>query len=379
MTEATEASYAFRRRMLNDPPQKDQQRLGRALGLIRGQALLRLVLEYPRFGQVMLGELGITNPNAETLPFEDGSAYVLVCTGLLDFLEAVTRTAMTGANVTVTGQEAVPATQAPQSVDAALAALYRQWKALWKGEALVSTPPALPPETAKIADWLILTTTLFIILHEYAHTALHPHVQPEERTPAQELEADAWAIRQAMLGVGIPTNQVRSVLVGAVITIRALAALQIMGHDLPGSHPPPRQRLAGIMQVLRDMCENEFAYYHATTIAIAHDQRMEAAERALRGPPYLPEVSAERIISTAVAMLIEVHAGRLTLDRAESELRVMLEAAGPEALRDAGAIAARIMIRDGGAGAEQASIVGNFQTILDRLPPAIQAQIRGEA
>ncbi|MBR0645338.1 hypothetical protein [Plastoroseomonas hellenica] len=383
MAEVTEASLEFRRRMLNDPPQKDQRRLAQAFSLIRGDALMRLLVEYPRIGRVLLGELGVNRPNAESHCREDGSAFILVFTGLLDFLEAVTRTAMTGANVTVTGQETVPAVQVPQAVDTALAALYRQWDALWKGEVLATTPQALPAEAEEIAGWLCVTTTLFVILHEYAHAVLHADIQPEERTPAQELEADAWAARQALLGFGIPKNRVRSVLTGAVIMIRALAALQILGHKLPGSHPPPRERLAGILQVVRGMCEDEFAYFHVTTIVTAHDQRMEAAERSLQGLPYLPEVSAERIISTAIAMLIEVHAGRLTLGRAASELRVMFDAAGPEVLRETGAIAARILPWDAPEGPsrepEKASIIENFAAILEGLPPAIRAQIRGEA
>ncbi|MBR0667628.1 hypothetical protein GXW71_24955 [Roseomonas hellenica] len=234
MTEASLASLEFQRRMRNDPPKTDQLRLGQAFGLIRGVPLMRLLTEYPQIGRVLLGELGINKPNAESRPRADGSAYILVWTGLLDFLEAVTRAAMTGANVTVTGQETVPAAQPPQAVDAALDAVYRQWDAQWQGKALVTAPQPLPPEAEDIARWLMKMTTFFVILHECAHAMLHAEVEPEDRTPAQELEADAWALRQALLGFGLPANRSRSVLIGAVIMIRALAALEIMKYKLPG-------------------------------------------------------------------------------------------------------------------------------------------------
>ncbi|CDX57352.1 hypothetical protein MPL1032_210083 [Mesorhizobium plurifarium] len=381
MTEQTEAWYELKRLVQNDPAWCGaERRIAHALSLIPAQGLVQLtLLGGAVIGKTSVGEIGLAAPNATTRSFDDGSAVIVFNSGLFEFIDAVINTFMSAAQVR-DGSGSEPAALPMDVVDQRLIGVYRGWPQLWKDEQirLVRTP--LGEGASAIAGRLFEAAILFLLMHEYGHAVLHAQVTEGE--PRHELEADRWGLDALLRCFAHPTNRVRTALMGAVIAIRAMSALEAIGHLFPTSYPPPSERFGAIMSFFRAKCENEYTYYYLSTIAIAHDQRMEAAERVFKGLPYRPELGAERLISNVMSQLIEAYHRRTSLEDAADVFGDLLASAEAEVLAESANIAERVFSTTAPfygnenvpAGRESTFIVKNFWKILQSLAPATKIE-----
>ena len=376
----TEAGFEFHRRMENAPPWPGPPRVAPVLNLLHGRELVRLVSQYPMLGKLLIGEPGDVRPRAECASYEDGSAFVLVSGGILDFIDAVLGALASAANFTVHGEPTIPAAATPEAVDAALDAIYKSWGPRWRGERVAVAMASVPERTATVLAKLDEATRLFLVLHEVGHSVLHTGVAPAERTHAQELEADRFALDAAIDGFGNPRGKMRTVLAGAFLLPRVLEALRLLGHKFSDSHPPPAERLGALRARFRERCDGDFAYFYFTTVAISQDLRMEAAERRWLGlvPPQ-PVVTAESLVSTVMAMLIELanEPPSVTIELATSNLLDLCDDADPAELDRAAALARSVFSAGGtswnGSGDRTPRIVGRYGELIAALPARLHA------
>ncbi|MFG5411273.1 MAG: ImmA/IrrE family metallo-endopeptidase [Piscinibacter sp.] len=376
----TEAAYEFRRRMENAPPWAGPPRLRPALGLIRGRERVHFVCRFPALGALQVGEPGDARPRAECAGYEDGSAFVLVSGGLLDFIDAALGALVSGANLTVGSGAPIPAASTPEAVDQALDAVYDSWGSRWRNEhvSIVLTP--LAAETADLLTQLSLATRLFVLLHEIGHAVLHTGVSPAERSVAQELEADGFALDACIDHFGQPCGRTRAALAGAFLVPRLLEALRLLGHRFPDTHPSPADRLESLRRRFRERCDSEFTYYFHTTVAIAQGLRMEAAERRLLGfEPRQPLVSAESLVSTMMGMLIELGGSRksVTFEAAASNLLSLCDDAQPEELERAAALARAVFSAEPGVPAPADEPRAGICLAYGKLVAALPAPLPG--
>lgn len=365
--------------MQNHPAWPGPPRLAHLPGLIHGAEIAPLLVAHPILGRLNLGEPGDPRPIAACRSdFDDGSAFIVVSGGMLDFLHAVLGTLMTGARVTVTGGASHAAARRPIAVDRALAATYASWGPRWNGQRIPCSLPPLPDATQRILDGLWDAARLFLLLHECAHAALHAGIAPAERTPAQEFEADAFALRTTLLGFGMRRGKVRASLAGAFLVVRALSALAILGHQFPDTHPPPAARLAAMEALFAELCGDDFTAAYFATVAVAQDQRMEAAERRLLGlAPAQPAVTAARIVSMLMSALIELAQEPPRVEEAAvlRDLRALCRAAPAEELAEAGRLARRVFLAppSGAETTETIRIRARYPALIARLPRALRA------
>lgn len=382
MSEAfdSEADFDLRRQLLNDPPWGGEHRLEPILNLIALADIKRFLAEYPVIETVHLGEVGTSLPNAVTRHFPDGSVHIVVSDGLIAFIDAIVQASMGAAVIGTADGIAEETALASDDVDRRLGELYAQWPELWKSTEIKVENVPLGEGVSELAAKIEKATMLFIIMHEYAHAVRHADVPVSDRNTDHELEADDWAVTQLMKFYGLPQNAIRLALVGAVVAVRAFAAIEIMGHRFPETYPPPRKRLDAIIGVFRKLCEDSaYTFYYYSTLAFAHDLRMEAAERQLQGLAYWPEPRADRIISTAMALLIHVWNRDMTLEAAEQIIRGEIERApegvrantGSESLRAFGR-AVPLYWKNTVEGKQAREIIDNFRGIVDRLPEKLR-------
>lgn len=372
--DATEADFERRRLLANEPSRVKLSLRARLAPLMPEPYWEAFQTEFHALRQTRFAELGLWWPHAASRSFADGSALVVIHDGLVAFLEAVTRTLAAGGRHRTPSGEGSSSVLEPDDVDQGLLALYRQWQQLWGDQSLVVRPLDLPPGLASIAEGMCTAAVFFFLMHEYAHAVLHPGLSAVDHTPDHELAADAWAIQQIMQRSGSPLGRQRSLLGGSVLAIRTWQALEVMGCHFPGKYPPPETRLAKLVQTFDDLCDSDFTYYYFSTIAYAHDERMEAVERALRGLPYLPRSAADRIVSRMMSMLIEVCARRMTLLEAADVVGHDLGRADAAVLEAVGRIAGRVFDRtrldakDTSSTLVKGAIIDKFDALLGCIP-----------
>jgi len=130
MIKRTKAWYEFNRRMLTARPWPGPQRLGDVQGLLSTDGLVHLVMNHPGIGRLMLGEPGDAQPYAECRCFSDGSGFILISGGLLDFVEAVHALITAGAMLKLPGGASADPKITPDELDEQLLGLYTAWKSL---------------------------------------------------------------------------------------------------------------------------------------------------------------------------------------------------------------------------------------------------------
>jgi hypothetical protein len=318
----TEARYELRRMVRNDPPWLGDEyppwighpNLEKLFNLLPPRSLIEFVAKNPP--GITFGEVGLVAPNGTTRHFDDGSVLIVVTSGLIQFMRAVTFTLMEGFTTAIVKpprfrifrrREYQAASMPPKDVDASLIALYQQWQMLWSSEGRFEFPDIrVKPQALDLGAKIFDLTILFLLFHEIGHAALHGALELDDRKPDNELEADHWGLEALLRYFAIPRGEYMNLaLVGAVLAVRLLAALEAIGHKFPISYPPPSKRFAAIMAAFGTVCDSEWTFYFESTIAFAIDQRMEATENAFRGlpPPHVAKFTVDRFVSGAMSAL----------------------------------------------------------------------------
>jgi hypothetical protein len=303
-------------------------------------------------GALLLGEIGLAAPNANTRNFPDGSHLVTANSGLIDFDFAVAGALLGGTRIFTTAGDIIEPALQSRNVAKNIAALYEAWRsgAIWKAGRLVPPSSDLPAQAAKDADRLGMTAVMFVLAHELGHVfrfrgeAGAGGTQGKQQlTYEEELGADKAAVR-LLFEQGRKFGSIRLSLAGAVVALRVLAGLEEMGHQFPGSHPLPAKRLSQLWSAMRDLSgPMEEDYWHETTIAYAFDEHMEAAENLLLGRGRETAMTAERIFSRLNAVLEECVKDSLSLEASLAVINSDFSNAPQTILEEVAEMAARIM------------------------------------
>lgn len=282
MARRTTGWLKFNKAMGNARPWPGPQRLKNIDGLLTTQGLVHLEIQYPILGRLHLGEPGDSSPYAICDCFADGSGYIVISGGLLDFVEAVHSVLVKGGSLRHPQGARVQAEMTPAEVDEALLSLYTAWRSLKGADTRLVTNANLCKAHQDYFDKRYLATRVFILMHERGHAALHSALKPEEMGPEHELEADAFAL-DAMLHFRPPGVDFETLIAGATIVPRIYRALEIMGYTFRETHPSPEVRMAALFDRVRSVATTEFEYYGLTGHARVQDLRMDATERKLAG------------------------------------------------------------------------------------------------
>lgn len=264
--------------------------------------------------------VGRESPEAETTFFDDGSVLITVSDGLIRFLQNVCNALFALANYRgEAGHITEAAALGREQADELLLRTYRQWAELQRG----SIPPVhsvvLGAQATEMARHHLIHSLLFVVLHEFGHATLHRDCK---RDAQLEIDADIWGLDTLLTMDGRPTIKQNLVLSGAVVSLRAFAALDVLGLWHLGDYPPPSTRFQTMMGVFRRRAPDGISFYVASTYAFTTDLRMEAAERAIRGAatelePIGPhELSHDQIVSHIVSLLVEMYLKRMTQQEA---------------------------------------------------------------
>lgn len=282
MSERTKAWYEFNRRMRNAYPWPGSQRLRNIDGLLSTEGLIHLATKHRGLGRLLVGEPGESRPYAECKCFSDGSGFILVSGGLLDFVQAVHTVIVAGARLALPNGGSVDPKLAPDEVDDELLAVYDYWKSLKGTDTRIETWPDFDQRAQDYFEKRYLATRVFILMHEKGHAALHAAIKPHDLRPEHELEADAFAL-DTMLKFVRPGVDRATLIAGSTLMPRLYKALEIMGHTFAETHPPPAARVAALLDRVRMVASTEFDYYILTGHARVQDLRMAAVEHKFAG------------------------------------------------------------------------------------------------
>ncbi|WP_363351020.1 hypothetical protein [Methylocystis echinoides] len=268
-------------------------------------------------GSVAIGEVGRPDPDAETVRFEDGSNAIIVTSGMMHFVYAVTR-AMSGvATFTSNGAPTTPQAKSVEEAVALIADVFKMWRRhcqptlidLWRKKGPIEHARfPVAPQILAIAEDLASSAELFMIAHELAHACFNLGLT-KPRLANEETSAD-------MLGLGFyaqPASQlvgVRTAFAGAVLAVRIIAALERSGARFSAAYPPCGARVQNMLQELRAFSPSQQFYDEASTILVAHLDMMDDVDRRLGKPdqPRLDRLWQARV--RMIAVLQEIGCGR---------------------------------------------------------------------
>ena len=368
----------------NYPPPESINRCLRLISIL-GSDLPPAIHSLLSTGMLSIGELGLTAPNANTKHFSDGSHLILFNSGLMDFILAVCQT-LFGATREFVGSEKIIEPVTPlEGIVPHLAAIYSAWKSgqLWNGVKLQPPSIALSEEACQDAENLAMTAELFFMAHEFGHVSQH-HDNGSSLTLPKELEADATATRIAFK-VGQRRGNSRMFYAGATVALRVLSGLERLGHKFPGFHPAPAERLLLLRNTTRSLCQTEDAYWRVSTIAIATDELMEAAENVALGLGTGTELTMERMFSRLSAILEECAKGRLVWDTALNDVLYDVKTASPDVLREVADISAKMFLtqaalqQPGRSPALRKSMAEVLERLIAKFPgPAMTAFVQAK-
>jgi hypothetical protein len=322
---------------------------------------------------VILG-IGRDEPFAETTLNPDGSSLIRVYDGLVLYLKSVCRAWLAGANL-ATSEGKTPASLRPNDVNQLLLETLQQWQA--RSDLEDVEPPAitLSDSAERRADSLFIMAIVFTIMHEYGHAALHGGQDRDAATQQQELEADEWAVRALLEVFALTTGQVGFALAGALISVRAHAAREVIFKVKLKKYPPSAKRFAALTGVVRTILVDELRFYIETTILGSNDMRMQAAEHALGGDVSLPPGHPEQFTSMIVSQLIEVTHKRRDLAAVVQDIEHVLRSAQPDVVSGTAAICRRIFSKEQPAYRKYDDV----GQLLDLFPPLLaQISDRGQ-
>ena len=284
----------------------------------RGAALLAKLapLDVPELetlrlsSSLVVGEVGRTLPNAKTFHYPDGSHAIMLFSGLIDFLDAVTKI-LYGATNLFGPQKLVKATSTGEDVIRELQALFERWKPGGISDVVdpaLSMSPLTSP-AADFADMMAQAAQLFILSHEFGHVLFYrppgedddPYATPV-LTRSQEFAADTTGMRNLIRMAKTPSDA-RMHIAGVVVSLRVLAVFASLGHTFPNDHPQPIDRLYSIARSARAFCKTERDYWSLMPIAYAYDERLEVAGlRAIHSTdPVVPDF--DRVFARLSAVL----------------------------------------------------------------------------
>ena len=252
---------------------------------------------------IAIGEVDLPEPDAYTKCYSDNSCLVVISSTFVDFVEAVSRV-LAGSATMASAQEAdvAPTLRSEQTAEH-LAALYNQWSenGLWRGAQNRVGPEALPDEASAAAARLSSEILFFVVMHEFGHAVLHGGAHPEEHSPAQEYEADRWALGPAVTGLHGMEHDPSYGAAGATVGLRVLWGLEMMGHHFTGSHPSARHRIARLRREWRRFLKSDALYFKFTGAAYAFEEGIAGAEAIMKGSR--PIVTAHRVVARLLTCL----------------------------------------------------------------------------
>jgi hypothetical protein len=242
-------------------------------------------LEAMRLSQALVvGEVGRALPNAKTFHYPDGSHAIMLFSGIIDFLDAVTKILYGSTNLHGP-KSVVKAAANEEDVIRELQALFERWKPGGITDVVdpsLSMSPLGSP-AADFAAMLAQAAKLFILSHEFGHVSFYrppgedddPSIPPV-LTRDQEFAADTLGM-QTILRMAQTPSDARMHIAGVIISLRVLAVFALLGHTFPSDHPQPIDRLYAIAHSVRTFCKTERDYWSLMPIAYAFDERLTVA------------------------------------------------------------------------------------------------------
>jgi hypothetical protein len=252
---------------------------------------------------VAIGEVGLPNPDAYTKHYGDNSSLVVVSSTFVDFVEAVSLILAGGAIMATAHEADVAATLSGEQTAERLVAWYRQWSehGVRRGAQIRARYELLPDKASSAAARLASEIIFFVLMHEFGHAVLHAGVPPEEHSPAQEYEADRWALNPAVIGLRGMKQDSSYGAAGAAVGLRVLWGIEKMGHHFAGSHPPARHRIAHVRQEWRKFLKSDALYFRYTSAAYAFEEGIAGAEALMEGSR--PVLTAHRLVARIISCL----------------------------------------------------------------------------
>lgn len=252
-------------------------------------------------GRLVVAEIGRRSPDAYCLPFADKSFAIVLNSGLMHFLYAVSRIMCMRAVVVGPGEEK---TESSGNIDA----MVERMRALF---ARFGDPAAelrdvdFPLAQAQIAfaNRIAIHGEAFVLGHELGHADF---LMQRQAAAAAKFDAEEHADRIAarLMTVSDPGNG-RWPYAGAIFALRVFACLELLGHKFPETYPPIARRLQLVRQIVESIHPDETARESLQRIGTSLDQMLESIENKLASRDPVVETS-ERLSSRIAAVLEEI-------------------------------------------------------------------------
>lgn len=310
----TEAQRELAKRQLSFPPWNREDRAVAIFNSYR-TGLPSELNSMINSGALVLGEVGIAEPDSHTKRIGDAEFTVELYSGLMEFYYTITRMLCGAQRQFASGGIEQPSLSMDETIRR-VADVFKDWQAgrFWNGRRYRHHLFLIHQGQREIAEYLATRAEAFVLAHELGHVMIDSGHWPDEATATafrnEETHADVFAVNLILRSA--PSGKYRMRYAGIVLSMRIFALLARLGFDFSsGSHPVPAERLNVLRNVARELLPNELSYAWLSTIAAAYDEQMEAVENVILGHGSKTIQTVERIAIRLFAMIEEAVNGHV--------------------------------------------------------------------
>lgn len=220
-------------------------------------------------GKIVIGELGINTPNAYVTHLSDNQFVVVLTSGMCEFIYRIARAVASAVFRRNDGNNT--------GIDISELAKVIAEIIWWKDKTDISFGPdyEVTLDQKLIANILTVRAECFLLAHELGHVLVAMEANKEESIDnyLEEYHADMTALCINLLAnqsVTAVTDHLELMLTyaGAELTLQIWNLLEHFGYNLEDcTHPPAKQRIALLRNVLRDQCESDEVFHDIIGIA----------------------------------------------------------------------------------------------------------------
>jgi len=317
----TPAQASLAKKQASSPPQYPlREGKDRALQKyeVLAPALPGELRELVTSGAVAIGEVGRFVPDLATIPVSGGGFVIEFTTGMMDFAYAVGR-AMAG--IHVGHNDSGPENEVALGIDRLaqlVAEVFDQWRRhvrwswLRPGKRIQYAQFAIAPGPREWIEGLVTNAEIFMLGHELGHVALNRRLRSPEFS-SQEESADALGLEFFLIGAETRLNR-RIAYAAPVFALLLFEGLERIGVKFSAAYPPQSKRIELLRRAVRARCPSEQAYYELTTTMVSYQDLMDDIIRHIDKKFDTVAADAERILVRLIAQLIEVGAGKVSVE-----------------------------------------------------------------
>ena len=266
-------------------------------------------------GTLVIGEVGIRNPDVVTTTLDAGGYAIEFSTEMIAYAETIVRVCSGRFDENANKTMALELPRVEELLQEAIRTYRREGNWMWSvlrphfnDEAVTVTP-----WLTKIRGDLLDCTVRFMLAHELGHVAINAGLRQASGPESHEVDADRIGL-SFFLPTMVQTYEPRLPVAAAGLAIRLFVSLERFGVRFASVYPPQAERLELLRKAFLPLADSEQRCDELSTVMVALLDQFDDLDDALDDKHLETPISVNSLRINFLSRLIEVQRGNLSID-----------------------------------------------------------------